>query len=57
MRRRSPKKKVEALAKAATSLDAFMMASAAIRGDMSSTPIEDLEQLRAFFPEMRLLSA
>jgi hypothetical protein len=49
----------EALAKVknATAIDAFVMASAALRGDVVyTTDIEDLERLRAFFPGVRLLS-
>jgi len=49
----------EALAavKSATTIDAFVMASAALRGDVVySSDIEDLKRLRAFFPGVRLLS-
>jgi predicted nucleic acid-binding protein len=49
----------EALAKVkrATTVDAFVMASAALRGDVVySADIEDLERLRAFFPGVRVLS-
>jgi predicted nucleic acid-binding protein len=49
----------EALAKVrlATTIDAFVMASAALRGDVVYTgDIEDLERLRGFFPGVRLLS-
>jgi predicted nucleic acid-binding protein len=49
----------EALAKVrlATTIDAFVMASAALRGDVVySSDIKDLERLRAFFPGVRLLS-
>ena len=42
----------------ATSVDAVVMASAALRGDVVYTSdIEDLERLRAFFPGVRLLRA
>jgi predicted nucleic acid-binding protein len=46
----------EALAsvKRATTIDAFLMASAALRGDVVySSDLEDLEKLRAFFPGVR----
>src|SRR5258706_9391540 len=49
----------EALAKVrtATTIDAFVMASAALRGDVVySSDIGDLERLRAFFPGVRVLS-
>ena len=49
----------EALARVrlATTIDAFVMASAALRGDVVySSDIEDLERLRVFFPGVRLLS-
>jgi predicted nucleic acid-binding protein len=49
----------EALAKVrlATTIDAFVMASAALRGDVVySSDIQDLERLRSFFPGVRLLS-
>jgi predicted nucleic acid-binding protein len=49
----------EALAKvkSATTIDAFVMASASLRGDIVYTSdIDDLERLRAFFPGVRLLS-
>jgi hypothetical protein len=49
----------EALAKvkAATTIDAFVMASAALRGDVVySSDIEDLERLRSFFPGVRVLA-
>ncbi len=49
----------EALAsvKAATTIDAFVMASASLRGDVVYTSdVEDLERLRAFFPTVRVLS-
>jgi predicted nucleic acid-binding protein len=49
----------EALAKVrtATTIDAFVMASAALRGDVVySSDIDDLERLRAFFPGVRVLS-
>jgi predicted nucleic acid-binding protein len=47
----------EALAKVkrATTIDAFVMASAALRGDVVySSDFEDLERLRAFFPGVRV---
>ncbi|MEJ7729077.1 MAG: PIN domain-containing protein [Polyangiaceae bacterium] len=49
----------EALAKVsrATAIDAFVMASAALRGDVVYTgDVDDLERLRAFFPGVRVLS-
>ena len=49
----------EALARVtrATTIDAFVMASAALRGDLVySGDIEDLERLRAFFPGVRVLA-
>jgi predicted nucleic acid-binding protein len=49
----------EALAKVkhATTIDAFVMASAALRGDVVYTgDVDDLERLRAFFPGVRVLS-
>ncbi|MDB5220377.1 MAG: uncharacterized protein JWO86_8304 [Myxococcaceae bacterium] len=49
----------EALAavKRATTIDAFVMASAALRGDVVYTgDVDDLEKLRAFFPGVRVLS-
>ncbi len=49
----------EALAhvKRATTIDAFVMASAALRGDVVFTgDVDDLEKLRAFFPGVRVLS-
>jgi predicted nucleic acid-binding protein len=49
----------EALAKVkrATTVDAFVMASAALRGDVVySCDLEDLERLRAFFPGVRVYS-
>jgi predicted nucleic acid-binding protein len=49
----------EALAKVkrATTIDAFVMASAALRGDVVYTgDIDDLERLRTFFPGVRVLS-
>ncbi len=49
----------EALAsvKRATTIDAFVMASAALRGDVVySGDVEDLERLRAFFPAVRVLA-
>jgi predicted nucleic acid-binding protein len=46
-----------ALVDAATAIDAFVMASASLRGDVVYTSdIEDLEKLRAFFPSVRVLS-
>jgi predicted nucleic acid-binding protein len=47
----------EALAKVkgATAIDAFVMASAALRGDVVySDDLEDLERLRTFFPGVRV---
>jgi hypothetical protein len=43
--------------KGATTIDAFVMSSAAQRGDIvyTSDP-DDLERLRAFFPSVRVLS-
>ena len=49
----------EALAKVkrATTIDAFVMASAALRGDVVYTgDLDDLERLRVFFPGVRVLS-
>jgi predicted nucleic acid-binding protein len=49
----------DALAKvrSATTIDAFVMASTALRGDVVySSDVEDLERLRAFFPGVRVLS-
>lgn len=49
----------EALAKVqrATTIDAFVMSSAALRGDVVYTgDVDDLERLRAFFPGVRVLS-
>jgi predicted nucleic acid-binding protein len=49
----------EALArvKRATTIDAFVMASAALRGDVVFTgDVDDLEKLRVFFPGVRVLS-
>jgi predicted nucleic acid-binding protein len=49
----------EALAavKRATTIDAFVMASAALRGDVVYTAdVDDLEKLRTFFPGVRVLS-
>ena len=49
----------EALARVrgATTVDAFVMSSAALRGDVVYTgDVEDLERLRAFFPGVRVLS-
>lgn len=40
----------------ATTIDAIVMASAALRGDVVyTTDIDDLECLRAFFPSVRVL--
>lgn len=50
----------EALAKvkAATTIDAIVMASAALRGDVVyTTDAGDLERLRLFFPSVRVLAA
>ncbi len=49
----------EAMAKVkrATAIDAFVMASAALRGDVVYTgDVDDLERLRTFFPTVRVLS-
>jgi predicted nucleic acid-binding protein len=49
----------EALAQVrrATTIDAFVMASAALRGDVVYTSdVDDLEALRAYFPGVRVLS-
>jgi predicted nucleic acid-binding protein len=49
----------EALAKVkrAGTIDAFVMASAALRGDVVYTgDVDDLERLRIFFPAVRVLS-
>lgn len=49
----------EALAsvKGATTIDAFVMASAALRGDFVYTAdVPDLERLRMFFPGVRVLA-
>jgi predicted nucleic acid-binding protein len=49
----------EALAqvKRATTIDAFVMSSAALRGDVVYTgDVEDLERLRSYFPGVRVLS-
>ncbi|HXN33513.1 MAG TPA: hypothetical protein VN894_16705 [Polyangiaceae bacterium] len=49
----------EALAavRRATTIDAFVMASAALRGDVVySDDLEDLERLRTFFPGVRVYS-
>jgi len=41
----------------ATTIDAFVMASAALRGDVVfSSDLSDLERLRAFFPGVRVLA-
>jgi predicted nucleic acid-binding protein len=48
----------EALArvKGATAIDAIVMASAALRGDLVLTSdVEDLERLRSYFPSVRVL--
>ncbi|CAN5892300.1 hypothetical protein BH11MYX4_BH11MYX4_10950 [soil metagenome] len=43
--------------KRATTIDAIVMASAALRGDLVyTTDVEDLERLRAFFPSVRVLA-
>jgi hypothetical protein len=42
--------------KPATTIDAIVMASAALRGDLVyTTDVGDLERLRAFFPSVRVL--
>lgn len=42
--------------RAATTVDAIVMASAALRGDVVYTSdVADLERLRAFFPSVRVL--
>jgi hypothetical protein len=42
--------------KPATTIDAVVMASAALRGDLVyTTDVGDLERLRAFFPSVRVL--
>lgn len=42
----------------ATPVDAVVMASAALRGDIVYTSdVEDLDRLRSFFPSVRVLSA
>jgi predicted nucleic acid-binding protein len=49
----------EALARVegATTIDAFVMSSAALRGDVVYTAdVDDLERLRVFFPGVRVLS-
>lgn len=49
----------EALAKVrrATTIDAFVMASASLRGDVVYTSgVDDLERLRGFFPGVRVLA-
>jgi predicted nucleic acid-binding protein len=49
----------EAMAKVkrTTTIDAFVMASAALRGDVVYTAdVDDLERLTAFFPGVRVLS-
>jgi hypothetical protein len=41
----------------ATSIDAFVVASAALRGDVVYTgDVHDLQRLRSFFPGVRVLS-
>jgi hypothetical protein len=46
-----------AAVKRATTVDAFVMASAALRGDVVYTvDVDDLEKLRSFFPGVRVLS-
>lgn len=41
----------------ATTIDAFVMSSAALRGDVVLTgDVDDLERLRIFFPGVRVLS-
>ena len=43
-------------ARRATTIDAIVMASAALRGDVVyTTDSDDLERLRAFFPSVRVL--
>lgn len=43
--------------KGATTIDAFVMASAALRGDVVFTgDVRDLERLQTFFPGVRVLS-
>ena len=52
-----PRSEALAKVKRATAIDAFVMASAALRGDVVYTgDIEDLERLRTFFPGVRVLS-
>jgi hypothetical protein len=49
----------EALAKtpAGTTVDAFVMAVAALRGDVVCTSdVADMEKLRAFFPGVRVIA-
>lgn len=49
----------EALAKIndATTIDAFVMSSAALRGDVVYTgDVDDFEKLRAYFPSVRVLA-
>ncbi|MBS2013300.1 MAG: hypothetical protein JST00_10460 [Deltaproteobacteria bacterium] len=42
--------------KPATTIDAIVMASAAMRGDVVyTTDVDDLERLRSFFPSVRVL--
>jgi hypothetical protein len=42
----------------ATAIDAIVMASAAARGDtVFTSDVDDLERLRAFFPNVRVLWA
>jgi len=45
------------IVKGATAIDALVMASASTRGDVVFTSdVDDLERLRAVFPEVRVLS-
>jgi predicted nucleic acid-binding protein len=49
--------KALAAVRRATTIDAFVMASAALRGDVVySGDLEDLERLRTFFPGVRVYS-
>ena len=46
-----------AVVKRATTIDAFVMADAALRGDVVySGDLADLERLRVFFPGVRVIS-
>jgi predicted nucleic acid-binding protein len=46
-----------AVVKGAATIDAFVMASAALRGDVVYTSdVVDLERLRSFFPAVRVLA-